>query len=98
MTYEQASRAIDGLIEARIPLERAKHDLLGIMIAYGSARASEATQNAIRIFNPIGLNAVEDRIEDGMQEAREMKAEEMPHPRHNPESFEEWNKRVGHLL
>ena len=95
MTYEQASLSIDRLIEARIPLERAKHDLLGIMIAYGSARASEATQDAIRIFNPRAINAVEDRIEDGMQEAREMA---YPHPKDNPEAYEEWNKRVGHLL
>jgi hypothetical protein len=94
MTYEEASRILNGMQENGLLSLSTKQEIRRIMVAYGCTRAEESTNNAIKIFAP-GINAVEDRIEDGMQEAREVGA--MPHPRHNPEAYEEWNNKSGNI-
>jgi hypothetical protein len=63
MTYEKAALILDGMYEAGLISSPTRFDIRRIMVEYGNARATDATNSAIAIFNSMYQESKQETIE-----------------------------------
>lgn len=90
MTYERACLIVDGMAEAARWDFDTKYYLKQLLNQHGTHTAQNQIRETQRWNRAIRGKAEEKEPYPDVSST--------PHPRHNPENYEEWNKRQGKLL